>query len=41
MKHYLVDGKGIDSIQLSEKPSPVHLNEADVLVDAKAWSLNY
>src|SRR5688572_9272401 len=41
MKHYLVDGKGIDSIQLSEKPSPENLNNYDVLVDAQAWSLNY
>lgn len=41
MKHYLVDGKGIDSIQLSEKPSPTLISDYDVLVDAKAWSLNY
>lgn len=41
MKHYLVDGKGIDSIQLSEKPSPANLNDNEVLVDAQAWSLNY
>ena len=41
MKHYLVNGKGIDAIQLSEKPSPTNLNDYDVLVDAKAWSLNY
>lgn len=41
MKHYLVDGKGIDSIKLSEKTSPTILGDFDVLVDAKAWSLNY
>ena len=41
MKHYLVDGKGIDAIQLSEKPSPAGLNDHDVLVNAQAWSLNY
>lgn len=41
MKCYLVDGKGIDSIQLSEKPLPADLKDDDVLVDAKAWSLNY
>lgn len=41
MKHYLVDGKGIDSIQLSEKPLSSDLNDNDILVDAQAWSLNY
>ncbi len=41
MKRYLVDGRGIDTIQLSEKPSPANLNDDDVLVDAQAWSLNY
>lgn len=41
MKHYLVDGKGIDSIRLAEKSAPANLNDNDVLVDAKAWSLNY
>lgn len=41
MKSYLVDGNGIDSIQFSEKPSPENLGENDVLVEAKAWSLNY
>src|SRR5262249_23977912 len=41
MKHYLVNGTGIDSIQLSEKPSPTNLSDYEVLVDAKAWSLNY
>lgn len=41
MKHYLVDGKGIDSIQLSEKQSPTNLNDNEVLIDAQAWSLNY
>lgn len=41
MKHYLVDGSGIDKIQLSEKPAPTHLNDYEVLVDAQAWSLNY
>lgn len=41
MKHYLVDGSGIDKIQLSEKPSPANLNDYEVLVDAQAWSLNF
>jgi NADPH:quinone reductase-like Zn-dependent oxidoreductase len=41
MKNYLVDGKGIDSIQLTEKPSPAALNDDDVLVEPQAWSLNY
>ncbi len=41
MKHYLVDGSGIDKIQLSEKPSAASLNDCEVLVDAQAWSLNY
>lgn len=41
MKYYLVDGNGIDKIQLSEKPAPVNLSDYDVLVDAQAWSLNY
>lgn len=41
MKHYLVDGNGIDGIHLSEKPLSVNLNDYDVLVDAQAWSLNY
>jgi len=41
MKYYLVDGKGIDAIQLVEKPSPADLNDFDVLVDVQAWSLNY
>lgn len=41
MKHYLVDGKGIEALQLVERTSPVSLKEDEVLVDAKAWSLNY
>ncbi|MBA3958285.1 MAG: NAD(P)-dependent alcohol dehydrogenase [Parachlamydiaceae bacterium] len=41
MKYYLVDGKGIDTLQLLEKSSPSNLNENDVLVDVQAWSLNY
>ena len=41
MKHYLVNGNGIDAIQLSEKPSPTIFSDYDVIVDAKAWSLNY
>lgn len=41
MKYYLVNGKGIDAISLSEKPSPAHLGDNEVLVDAQAWSLNY
>ena len=41
MKHYLVDGKGIDTLTLSDKPSPTHLDDNEVLVDAQAWSLNY
>lgn len=41
MKHYLVDGNGIDSIQLSEKAFSANLGDYDVLIDAKAWSLNY
>lgn len=41
MKHYLVNGTGIDSIQISEKPSPGNIGDNDVLVDAQAWSLNY
>jgi NADPH:quinone reductase-like Zn-dependent oxidoreductase len=41
MKYYLVDGTGIDSIQLVEKPSLGNPGENDVLVEAKAWSLNY
>lgn len=41
MRHYLVDGKGIDAIQLSKKDSPAELNVNDVQVDARAWSLNY
>jgi len=41
MKHYLVNGDGIDSIQLSEKLSPATFSDDEVLVDAKAWSLNY
>ena len=39
MKHYLVNGNGIDSIQLSEKTSPTILSDYEVLVDAKAWGL--
>lgn len=41
MKYYLVDGKGIDSLQLTEKATPTTLADNDVLIDAKAWSLNY
>lgn len=41
MKYYLVDGKGIDTLQLSEKPLTINLCDDEVLVDAKAWSLNY
>ena len=41
MKHYLVDGTGIDKIQLSERSSPTTLNDYDVLVEPQAWSLNY
>lgn len=41
MKYYLVNGNGIDTLQLVEKPSPGNLGENDALVEAKAWSLNY
>lgn len=41
MKYYLVNGKGIDAISLSEKPSPANLADHEALVDAQAWSLNY
>ena len=41
MKCYLVDGKGIDSLQISERPSATTLASLDVLVEPQAWSLNY
>lgn len=41
MKHYLVDGAGIDSLQIVEKSLAAVLGEFDALVDAQAWSLNY
>lgn len=41
VKHYLVNGQGIDAIQLSEKSLPKNLNDNEVLIDAQAWSLNY
>lgn len=40
MKLYLVDGQGIDSLQLAERPIP-KINDDEVLVDVQAWSLNY
>lgn len=41
MKCYLVDGKGIDSIQQVERPNPEPIGARDVLVQVKACSLNY
>src|SRR5437899_6443205 len=41
MKHYLVNGQGIDAIQLVEKPSLNNLKDDEVLVAPQAWSLNY
>ncbi|MDP1834369.1 MAG: NAD(P)-dependent alcohol dehydrogenase [Chlamydiales bacterium] len=41
MKCYLVDGRGIDSVTLTERPSPVLKNDQDVLVQVNACSLNY
>lgn len=41
MKYYLVNGQGIDAIQLAEKPSLGNLKDDEVLVAPQAWSLNY
>lgn len=41
MKHYLVNGQGIEAIQLVEKPSLANLKDDEVLVAPQAWSLNY
>lgn len=41
MKKYLVNGKGIESIHISEIDTSNNLYENEVLIEAKAWSLNY
>jgi NADPH:quinone reductase-like Zn-dependent oxidoreductase len=41
MKCYLVDGKGIESLTLTERASPKILDDHNVLVEVKACSLNY
>lgn len=41
MKYYLVNGQGIDALQLAEKPSTNSLKDDEVLVAPQAWSLNY
>lgn len=41
MKYYLTDGKGIETLKLVEGPAPKLLKDDDVLVEPKAWSLNY
>lgn len=41
MKCYLIDGKSLDGIKLTERPAPPIVNEFDVLVDVKACSLNF
>lgn len=41
MKYYLVNGEGIDSIQMAEKPSLGNPKEDELLVMPQAWSLNY
>lgn len=41
MRCFLTDSKGLDSIKLSERPSPTVRNDLDVLVQVKACSLNY
>ncbi len=41
MKHYLVNGQGIDAIELVERPSLNSPKDDEVLVAPQAWSLNY
>lgn len=41
MKYCLVNGQGIDSIQMVEKPSLDNPKDDEVLVQPQAWSLNY
>lgn len=41
MKHYLVNGQGIDAIQLVERPSLENPKDDEVIVAPQAWSLNY
>ncbi len=41
MKHYLVNGKGIDAIQLVERNSLNNPKDDEVVVVPQAWSLNY
>jgi NADPH:quinone reductase-like Zn-dependent oxidoreductase len=41
MRSYVANGRGIDDLKLTEKPSPQLINEEDVLIDIKACSLNY
>ena len=41
MKCYLVDGHGIDSMKLVDRPSTPTLGELDVRIKVKACSLNY
>lgn len=41
MKYYLVNGKGIDELQLLEKQNPEIIGDDEVLIKVKAWSLNY
>jgi len=41
MKCYTVDGTGLDSLRLAERPNPGDPGPGDVLVDVRAVSLNY
>lgn len=41
MRHYLVNGQGIDAIELVERPSLSNPKDDEVLVAPQAWSLNY
>jgi len=41
MKCYLANGTGITGVTLAERPAPTISSDLDVLVEAKAWSLNY
>ncbi len=40
MKCYLVDGNGLETIKLTERPNPIP-NDQEVLVEVRACSLNY